>query len=894
MQSAKSALSELPREDREKVLVVAAPTGYGKKRFARKRARISARSLVLRCARGERTEGVLARLRDGIAEVQSSESWTIVLEEAQHLESAGLADIIRETLPHLHAGSLIVTTTRASPAELSAFAPTEVRVLRRSQLAVQVEDFSLFPAFAGVDASTQFRIAMFAHGWSYPMKILAEKIATETVLPYPADFGEEMWRDVFDWLEAAVLAPLPDELRSALLAAATFGDLTVRDFGDFDGRSSAIVTRLCHDVQLADDVSGGVRVLPLLRRLFHRRYGAEMCEIADSMLGATASLHDELRAIRGFIASDQLAKAGALAGERHVPDLADYAYPGLIFESMEGATPNFVSFPWLWLAMLPARRSFCAPEQLAAEGLATLENVESDARLGVGLRAATAGLLAESGKLERSRDLLGAIPEDRWGEGARRYVELFIAVHEKRYDDALVWYRKGRAFFGRSPAWFAHMQRIVLRAQEGRTLAGGEDLLLEDMLASARSGHLPYAAGGAIAHAYYLAWLQGNIGDEAAYHAALMRQLYRGGSPMLWRAAAGSYGIDLDGSVKSEPVDAIFALLLVAERSESPEDRCACIDRAIALSGERALFRLQTACYIARALCDPERAPWAIAEAAKLAEGEGFEELRNGVAMFSRERWAERPRYIRTFVDRFAPAKPEPRDETRLNFDIITGRTDSLEGAVVRTAEGTAALLALLASEGGSVRRERAIDLLWPDLDPAAGSNALKASLHRLRRQLGDPGAVTLRAGELYLGANLHANFADILDLADCGDPARDGAAMAATLVAISEESWSWAPWEWFEERARRIRDAARAMGTKLIAAQSAAKDWNAVMTTAHAMVKIEPFDEFPHEALARAYLATGNAPLAAEEVRGYERLLKDELGVELSATMRALLHAEG
>ena len=894
MQKPNSAASELRSEDRERVLVVAAPAGYGKKRFARERAATFSRSLVLRCVRGESALRVFARLRDGIDEQQASESWTIVLEDAEHLMGAALADVIHELLPRLQVGSLIVTTSRASPADFAAFAPTEVRVLRRSRLAVHLEDFPLFPAFAGLDASTQFRIAMFAHGWSYPMQILAEKIANEASPPYPADFGDEMWREVFDWLQAAVLAPLPDDLRSALLAAATFGDLTVRDFGDFDGKSSEMVTRLCHEYQLADDLRGSVQVLPLLRRLFHRRYAAEMRDIANGALGATSSLHDELRAIRGFIAGDQLAKAGAIAGERHLPDLADYAYPGLILESVEGSTPNFVSFPWLWLAVLPARRSFCTPEQLAAEGLAALENIESDARLNLGLRAATAGLLAESGRLEESRELLAEIPEDRWGDGARRYVELFIAVHEKRYDDALAWYRKGRAFFGESPAWFAHMQRIVLRAQEGRALVGGEDLLLDDMLASARSGHLPYAAGGAIAHAYYLAWLQGDIGDEAAYHAALMRLLYQGGSPMLWRAAAGSYGIDLDGSVKSEPIDAIFSLLFVAERSESQNDRCALIDRATALAEEKGLNRLAIASSIARAICDPENASQAIAKAARLAEGEGSEDLRHGLAMFARERWAERPRYMRTFADRFAPAKPEPRDETRLNFDIITGRTGSPEGAVIRTAEGTAALLALLASEGGSIRRERAIDLLWRDLDPAAGSNALKACLHRLRRQLGDGGAVTVRAGELFLGASIRANYAEILDLAERGDPARDTAAMASTLAVISEESWSWAPWEWFEERARRIRDAARAMGAKLIAAQSAAEDWDAVMATARAMVNIEPFDEFPHEALARAYLATGNAPLAAEEVRGYERLLKDELGVELSGNMRELLRADG
>src|SRR6188472_151674 len=44
--------------------------------------------------------------------------------------------------------------------------------------------------------------------------------------------------------------------------------------------------------------------------------------------------------------------------------------------------------------------------------------------------------------------------------------------------------------------------------------------------------------------------------------------------------------------------------------------------------------------------------------------------------------------------------------------------------------------LVLLASPGHQLHREEVLDLLWPELDPDAGANALSKALHAVRRTL--------------------------------------------------------------------------------------------------------------------------------------------------------------
>ncbi len=885
-----------PPLDLAKVLIVAAPPGYGKSRFIDECATGYPQSRVLQCIEHEPMGDVLARLREAIAEMRRGEAWLLALEDVDLLDEGDIASLTQQMLPELQNGSLAFTTSRAPPAAFSSlFLPNELLVIRRSDLTVNVRQVEMLAEYAAVDESALFRIATLAHGWRQPMRIMAAQIANGAFSFELRRSDSDAWVEVFDWIETAVVGPLPEELRSALVAAATFGDLKEHDFGDFDGRQSRIATQLCDEYQLADEIQGTVRVLPLLQWFFHNRYANEMSDVAANVAGTAVSMRGELRNIRGLIATGRLGEAALAVREKHLLDLADYAYPGLILEHLQGKVPDYANFPWLWLAILPARRSFCSPEQLAAEGLSAIEIADGNLFLGNGLRAATAALLAEARRADRARELLDGIVVTRWSGLFADSARMFISVQEKNYDEALRLFRKARSMSARAPAWFVHLQRMMFRAQQGTALVGGQDLLVENTSSSVRSGHLPFAAGSSIVQSHNLAWLQGEKAATEAYRAALLRHLYQGGSPMLWRVAAATLGIDLDGPTDDDSIFEVFSLLILAEAADMREERRNYLERAISIAEESGLFRLKAAAYIALAACDPERAADAIAGAIEAASNEGSAELRDGVAAFAEGKLVLCPRYIEVFAKRFAIAAPkkEGEDET-ITIDIVRGGVTARDGSHLRVAERTLALLALLVTEGGTVRRERAIDLLWPNLEPLAASNALKACLHRTRRQLGDARAVELSESELRLGGMCCSNYRDILDLAEHGDPIGDVERMTAVLDAIAGESWSWAPWEWFEERVRRLREAARSMGAALLTAEMDGNDAPAAMATARAMVELEPFDELPRAAIVRAHLAMGNRPLAIEEMRRYEQLLKDELGVELPGELTALLSLAG
>lgn len=72
------------------------------------------------------------------------------------------------------------------------------------------------------------------------------------------------------------------------------------------------------------------------------------------------------------------------------------------------------------------------------------------------------------------------------------------------------------------------------------------------------------------------------------------------------------------------------------------------------------------------------------------------------------------------------------------------------------------ALLAFLAVEGGRHRRERLVDLFWPDSPPGSGAATLRSTLSRLREAMG-PAAETLAADGDTVGlVDGHGHFVDI------------------------------------------------------------------------------------------------------------------------------------
>ncbi len=881
----------MPPIDRLKALLVCGPVGFGKQRFVRHYAAPCYRLEVRRCTPGQTVQDLLAQVQSTAASLGTLGRWMLLFEGAEVLEDGVFAEFLAQAVSKVEGGAIAITSSRAPPPAVLGALPDGVGALfLRSDLALNVRRTAVYSEFSGLDASTLFHISVIASGWSAPMEIMARRMLAGEDTVDLFDPQNDMWNEVFDWLTSRVIDPLPSDIRAALVAAVTFGDMGIEDFGDFDGRNSRIADLICKEYQLAQNDNGIVRVLPILALCIHERYGAEMKEAAAAMVDAAGSLREELRAIRGCVAIGKFSVAEHLVREQHLLHLSEYAYPGMILEYMRRSTVDLASFPNLWLALLPSRRMFRSPQQLLEEARSALEAAPSNSLLRNLLLGAIAALLAESGEPDEARKTFTIFREERGSRIFGDAVALLIAMEERSWDEALEYYRKVRATIARYPAWFVYFQSILMRGELQRALGS------EGPFTQIRSGMtdrlipVSYTDASSTAEALMISWLQGD--DHAANLAKslLLRQLYHGASPTHWRIAAAFDGIDLRTTKWTDPREDAFSAMLLAERSSAFDDRRRYLERAAAIAAASGLTWIEMLAVAVLGFVDPDRSATFMTRAVALAGNHRGAEIKAGIDNLAKRELSNLPTVLDVLVRRFGDVHQPKRDiDADLFVDIVRGEVFSGKGERVSLSERTLALVALLITEGGSVHRERAIDILWPDLDGDAGANALKAALHRAREQLGNPDALQLRNGVLSLGLRVRSNYQRLLALAAHADPLRDAESMSTILQAVAGATWDWAPWGWFGERVERMRSAARAIGSALGAAQGAAGDRSGVVATARATIELDPLDELPRAMLVRAYRALGNEPLAIAEIRNYERLLKKELGITLPEALRAL-----
>ena len=95
-----------------------------------------------------------------------------------------------------------------------------------------------------------------------------------------------------------------------------------------------------------------------------------------------------------------------------------------------------------------------------------------------------------------------------------------------------------------------------------------------------------------------------------------------------------------------------------------------------------------------------------------------------------------------------------------LRIDLFGGFRVTVDGRVVApkawSQRKPAALVKLLAlAPGHRLRREQAMDALWPELDPQAAAANLRKALHSARRSLdaGEGAGLIVSAGDLVLPA---------------------------------------------------------------------------------------------------------------------------------------------
>ncbi|MBP1293555.1 MULTISPECIES: AfsR/SARP family transcriptional regulator [Bradyrhizobium] len=221
-----------------------------------------------------------------------------------------------------------------------------------------------------------------------------------------------------------------------------------------------------------------------------------------------------------------------------------------------------------------------------------------------------------------------------------------------------------------------------------------------------------------------------------------------------------------------------------------------------------------------------------------------------------------------------------------------------------RLAPHSKTLLALLALRyGRSVRREEIVDLLWSaDYD--------KMHRRRLSTILWRVNSASPRNAQgceiVHIEENgdirIDADASTYIDLAEFeaifkAIPAHvekfrdsDGAAIEKAVNLYRGDLLEDMDSEWLCQARAHVRQCNLDMLQLLILYLDKAGKPDKVTTYANRFLQIDPYDESVHLALAKAYLTTGKTGLAATQLDLCRRVLRDDLGVPLSADAECML----
>jgi DNA-binding SARP family transcriptional activator len=209
-----------------------------------------------------------------------------------------------------------------------------------------------------------------------------------------------------------------------------------------------------------------------------------------------------------------------------------------------------------------------------------------------------------------------------------------------------------------------------------------------------------------------------------------------------------------------------------------------------------------------------------------------------------------------------------------------------------------ASLLKLLAlAPGHRMHRERAMDLLWPDLGLRAASNNLRQALHVARRTLHPDPQIASRYlsvnGEQLVLCQEGQLWVDVEAFEEAADTALRSKEPAACRVAIDLYSGELLPEdryeEWTEEHRQRLREIHLSLLLGLAHLQEEREDHDGAVEALMEVLAEDPAREEAHVGLMRLHALRGRQGDALRQYERLEEALSRELGAKPGATSRAL-----
>jgi DNA-binding SARP family transcriptional activator len=224
-------------------------------------------------------------------------------------------------------------------------------------------------------------------------------------------------------------------------------------------------------------------------------------------------------------------------------------------------------------------------------------------------------------------------------------------------------------------------------------------------------------------------------------------------------------------------------------------------------------------------------------------------------------------------------------------FRVVVG-ADAVSDDSWKRRRAAAVVKLLALAPGHRLPRERLMDLLWPEMDPAAAAANLRKAVHYARRVLGPDGAHLLgSAGEVLLLASADV-WVDVDAFHAAVSRARRGTDLGAYVKAVELYGDGLLPEDRYEDWAIEWQDALRTESLQVVeelaSMLEARGDLEAATRMARRLVAEEPTAENHAARLIRLLALAGRR---GEALREYERLDDSlaELGVEPSPSTQRL-----
>ncbi|WP_369035012.1 AfsR/SARP family transcriptional regulator [Streptomyces adonidis] len=227
-----------------------------------------------------------------------------------------------------------------------------------------------------------------------------------------------------------------------------------------------------------------------------------------------------------------------------------------------------------------------------------------------------------------------------------------------------------------------------------------------------------------------------------------------------------------------------------------------------------------------------------------------------------------------------------------ISLRLLKGFALAIDHTRVPVCSSTQRLLAFLALQDMPRSRTYVAGILWPDVTASRANANLRSSLWRATRA-GHP-IIDVSAHDLAISndvtVDLHEAVAHAHRLLDNSRSCDDILTMQ-TLAGLSSDllpEWPENDWMLIEqEQYHQLRlYALEAMTERLTEARRHGEAVAAGLTA----VRTEPLRESAHRVLMKAHLAAGNRGAAVRQFEQCRRILREELGLEPSPSLRALL----